>query len=390
MPPASRLISRRLRKVSPNHESSIPAGRTSAKPPLSEKNEFRLYEAALILRLDTEAGTCNLELEYKSPPEVCASEEASHVFKAAARVGDKLYTCTSTEAVIFEVPSFKQIGYVSLPCFNDLHHIAPMSDGSLLVASTGLDMVVRFTLGGEVLDQWNVLGGDPWGRFSRDVDYRRIESTKPHQSHPNHVFQLGEEIWVTRFSQRDAICLSNREKRIAIDVQRPHDGLVYGDHIYFTTVDGKIVIADRNRLQVVQVVDLTEIHAALNPSDNLLGWCRGILPLDERREAETQSAGPRQLALLHASNGHVERRADSELIQDRHRDFTIICIPVIERDYYRAFGQSLPVLETFDQLIQADRMVITAKHLHLGAECGNRMNNAPKGVCVRRGSGITE
>jgi hypothetical protein len=248
-----------------------------------KEDEFRLYEAALILRLDTETGTCILEVEYKSPLEACASKESSHVFKAATRAGDKLYTCTSTEALIFEVPSFKQVGYVSLPCFNDLHHIAPMPDGSLLVASTGLDMVVRFTPSGQVLDQWNVLGGNPWSRFSRDVDYRRVESTKPHQSHPNHVFQLGEEVWVTRFSQRDAICLTDCGKRIPIDVQRPHDGLVWGDHIYFTTVDGKIVIADRNRLQVNQIVDLSNIHSVLDPEGGLLGWCRGILLLDERR-----------------------------------------------------------------------------------------------------------
>ena len=247
------------------------------------EDEYRLYEAALILRLDTEAGTSVLEVEYKSPPDVRATEESSHVFKSATLVGETFYTCTSTEALIFKVPGFKRIGYVSLPCFNDLHHIAPMPDGSLLVANTGLDMVVRFTTNGQVLEQWNVLGEDPWSRFSQDVDYRRVETTKPHHSHPNAVFHLGEEIWVTRFSQRDAICLTHPGKRIPIDVQRPHDGLVCGDRIYFTTVDGKIVIADRSRQKVDQIVDLNQIHRADHPEDCLLGWCRGVLPLDERR-----------------------------------------------------------------------------------------------------------
>jgi hypothetical protein len=249
----------------------------------TQEDEYRLYEAALILRLDTEAGTAILEVEYKGPREARASEESSQVFKSATLVGDKFYTCTSTEVLVFEVPSLKRISYVSLPCFNDLHHVAPMSDGSLLVASTGLDMVVRFTPNGEVLQQWNVLGADPWSRFSRDVDYRMVESTKPHQSHPNAVFQLGEEVWVTRFSQRDAICLTNPEKSIRIDVQRPHDGLVCGDRIYFTTVDGKIVIVNRSRLEVDRVVDLTNIHTSVDPNDCLLGWCRGIFPVDERR-----------------------------------------------------------------------------------------------------------
>jgi hypothetical protein len=229
------------------------------------------------------AQTAIVEVEYKSPIEVCASEESSHVFKSATLIGNKFYICTSTEGLIFEVPGFKRIGYVSLPCFNDLHHIAPTPDGNLLVANTGLDMVVRFTPCGQMLEQWNVLGADPWSRFSRDVDYRKVDSTKPHQSHPNAVFQLGEEVWVTRFSQRDAICLTSPGKSIRIAVQRPHDGLVFGDRIYFTTVDGKIVIADSSRLEVEQIIDLSEIHKTRDRDDVLLGWCRGVLPLDEHR-----------------------------------------------------------------------------------------------------------
>lgn len=247
------------------------------------EDESHLYEAALILLLDTVAGTTILQMEYKSPSEARASEDSSHVFKSATLVGNIFYTCTSTEVLIFKMPGFNRVGYVSLPCFNDLHHITPTPDGNLLVANTGLDMVVRFTPGGQILEQWNVLGEDPWARFSKNVDYRKVDSTKPHHSHPNSVFQLGEEVWVTRFSQRDAICLTSPGKSIRIDVQRPHDGLVCGDSIYFTTVDGRIVIADRARLEVKQIVDLNEIHKADDRRDALLGWCRGVLPLDERR-----------------------------------------------------------------------------------------------------------
>jgi hypothetical protein len=144
-------------------------------------------------------------------------------------------------------------------------------------------MVVKFTPEGRVLAEWNVLGKDPWSRFSRDVDYRKVDSTKPHESHPNSVFQLDEDVWVTRLSQRDAVCLTSPGKRINIDVQRPHDGLVCGDRIYFTTVDGRIVIANRRTLAIDQIVDLNEIHRERHENDALLGWCRGVLPRDERR-----------------------------------------------------------------------------------------------------------
>jgi hypothetical protein len=74
------------------------------------------------------------------------------------------------------------------------------------------------------------------------------------------VFELNGETWVTRFKQRDAICLDNRAKRIDIAVESPHDGLICGNRIYFTTVDGRIVIAHRRTLQVDEIVDLKKIN----------------------------------------------------------------------------------------------------------------------------------
>lgn len=81
------------------------------------------------------------------------------------------------------------------------------------MVNTGLDMVVRVTPEGRVLEEWDVLLEPAWQRFSRDIDYRKIVSTKPHRSHPNFVFELGDEVWVTRFEQRDAICLTAPQKR---------------------------------------------------------------------------------------------------------------------------------------------------------------------------------
>lgn len=254
-------------------------GARQRKSILKADNEFRAYEAALILRLDPSSGKASVCVEYKSPLEVRASEQASSGFKCASLVGNKLYTCTSTEVLVFTVPSFQRIAYFSLPYFNDLHHVTPTKDNNLLVVSTGLDMVAKFTPEGETLALWNVLGEDPWSRFSPDVDYRKIETTKPHKSHPNFVFELGEEIWVTRFMQSDAVCLTSPGKRIDIEVEKPHDGLLFDDHLYFTTVDGHVVIANRHTLQVERIFDLNEIDR----KKAVLGWCRGLLPLDDRR-----------------------------------------------------------------------------------------------------------
>ena len=246
---------------------------------LRSEEEWNLYESALILELDPQSGHARTCVEYKSPPEVRAHEHSSVVFKAGTIVGNTLYACTATEVLIFKLPEFQRIGYVSLPALNDVHHVTVTTDGNLLVANTGLDMVIKFNLQGEVLSEWAVTDEALWSRFSRDIDYRKVDSTKPHQAHPNFVFELNGETWVTRFRQRDAICLDHPCKRIDIAVQSPHDGLICGDRIYFTTVDGKIVIANPRTLQVDDIVDLKKI----NGSDVLLGWCRGVLPLDERR-----------------------------------------------------------------------------------------------------------
>jgi hypothetical protein len=193
-------------------------------------------------------------------------------------MGDKLYTCTTTEVLIFQVPSFRQVGYISLPCFNDLHHAIPASDGNLLVVSTGLDMVFKVSLGGEVLQEWCVVDEAPWTRFSRSVDYRKIETTKPHLSHPNFVFELNGETWVTRFTQRDAISLNGSKARIDIALEKPHDGVLWGDHLVFTVVDGKVIFANRQTHRVDRVLDLRQIQD--RNQQVLPAWCRGVLPVD--------------------------------------------------------------------------------------------------------------
>jgi hypothetical protein len=231
------------------------------------------YQKAILLELDTRERHATVKLEYVSPPEACPAEDPAILFKSGTLIGDLLYVCTQTEVLVYRVPSFERVAYVSLPMFNDVHHVRPTRDGNLLVANTGLDMVVEVTLTGDIVQLWNVLGEEPWQRFSRDIDYRRVRTTKPHHAHPNHVFHIGDEPWATRFEQRDAVSLVDPARRIEIGLERVHDGVVDGDHVYFTTVNGQVAIAETTSLKVVEVLDLTRSH----PPQMLLGWARGLL-----------------------------------------------------------------------------------------------------------------
>jgi hypothetical protein len=157
--------------------------------------------------------------------------------------------------------------------------VYPSHTGTLLAVVTGLDLVVEVTTDGVLVREWNVVGQDTWAKFSKQTDYRKIATTKPHPSHPNHVFELDNEVWVTRLMQRDAICLTNLGPRIDIAVEKPHDGYVFGDKLYFTTVDGHVVIANWKRQKVEQTIDLNRMSGQ---SGQVLGWCRGVLPVNEQ------------------------------------------------------------------------------------------------------------
>ena len=254
-------------------------GGRQRKRVLKKEEEWALYEKAVILKVDAERAEVRSCVEYESPAEARAENEYSILFKAGSLEGDKLYACTSTEVLVYELPQFKRTAYISLPCFNDLHHVRPTPEGNLLVANTGLDMVVELTLEGKVLREWNALGGEPWERFSRSVDYRRVATTKPHRSHPNHVFLLDGQIWVTRAQQKDAICLTDGSRRIPIGGEYIHDGCIFAETIYFTSVDGRLILVDRKCLQMVEVIDLKTIAGS---GGELLGWCRGLWVVDER------------------------------------------------------------------------------------------------------------
>jgi hypothetical protein len=243
------------------------------RPLTASATDWYEYQLGLILEVIPETGEVCRRVEYVSPPEACAAENPQILFKSGTVLDDRLYVCTQTEVLVYTLPEFRQAGYLSLPCFNDLHHVRPTPAGTLLVANSGLDMVLELTPGGGLLNEWSVLGEESWRRFSRAIDYRKGISTKPHAAHPNYVFTLDEDVWATRFQQQDAICLTRAGRRIPIGIERVHDGVLHAGRLFFTTVNGHVVIANAASLKVEEIVDLNSMHA----DDSLLGWCRGIL-----------------------------------------------------------------------------------------------------------------
>ena len=255
-----------------SNELYVVGGRQQALRPLSAGNrDWNGYEEGVILRINPSTGEWKEAITYISPPEALAAEDPAITFQAGTIKDRLLYVCTQTEVLIYRLPEFEQLGYLSLPIFNDLHHVYPTPRDSILIANAGLETVMEVTLEGKVLHAWNVVDQSP-PKISSDVDYRKV-STKPHRSHPNYLFYLDSHPWTTRFHQGDAICLTQPDKRIPISTERIHDGVVHEGRVYFSSVNGCIYIANATTLQVERVIDLNRMHS----DESLLGWCRSLL-----------------------------------------------------------------------------------------------------------------
>ncbi len=246
--------------------------------------EWQHFQTAIVVMVKMPQREASAVHRYSSPSSVCP-EFPSIIYKAGSLEGDRLFLCTQTECMIYRLPDFSVEHYVSLPLFNDLHHVTPTARDTLLIAVTGLDLVVEIDFAGTLINEWDVLGADTWTKFSKDIDYRKVPTTQPHCAHPNFVFMLGDEIWVTRCDLKDAVCLTNRSKRIDLSgtqshpVDIVHDGILYGSRLYFTAVDGNVLIVDTASRETIEVVDLKDIVK----SDYPLGWCRGIKVVDDER-----------------------------------------------------------------------------------------------------------
>jgi hypothetical protein len=245
------------------------------------ENEWFSYEEASIVRVDAETHEVTECCRYSTPDEIRPDDpRANIVFKAGSLDNGDLLVCTQTEILRYSLPEFKQIGYLTHPWLNDVHHVVRLEDGRILVANTGLDQILEMSVEGEVLGEWPAIPGlDTWGRFDRERDYRRVITTKPHQCHPNYIFQYKGEIWVSRFVQKDLLCLSDPSKTIDIGVEKIHDGNVLENIVYCTSVDGHVVLADLEKLEIVQVHDL----GSYSDNSHQLGWCRGLHILDKGR-----------------------------------------------------------------------------------------------------------
>src|SRR3954466_10177826 len=101
------------------------------------------YQKAVAAELDIATGLSTLHTEWVTPDGARPDVNPAILFKSGTRVGDRLYLTSQTEVFVYTLPDFTLETYLSLPFFNDVHHVRPTPEGNLLIAVTGLDMVAE-------------------------------------------------------------------------------------------------------------------------------------------------------------------------------------------------------------------------------------------------------
>lgn len=229
------------------------------------------YGRAVAAVIDTATSEVSVVAEV-GPEDATPSFADQLTFKGASISDDELLICTMTDVRRFALHSLSAVGSpVTSTLMNDVHHAIRLKSGEILVANAGLDNCLIVDDAGWVIEAWNGLTGARDEQIRRDpTDYRLI-STKPHECHPNQVFEYDGDSWMTRFHQRDAVTLDG-SRRIAVGLERMHDGVVFKDDVIFTTVDGNLVFTSPTSARDHRRIDLT----ALDGREEHLGWLRGL------------------------------------------------------------------------------------------------------------------
>jgi hypothetical protein len=214
-------------------------------------------------------------MNYSSPPEHCPEVYPSIRFTAMSFNDDKIILPTGTEVLFVDKSKLEIERCISNKYFNDVH-FARIIDDELAVVSTGLERIVFLDLKTENIKRIIKPGNMDFKEVDETIDYRKINSTSPHLVHPNYLINDINNIYITRFAQKDIVDLNNPNVSFPVAEERIHDGKIIGGKIYFTSVDGNVIILDLRTKKILKKIDLWKI----DERKGLLGWCRGIEVID--------------------------------------------------------------------------------------------------------------
>ncbi|HWO25248.1 MAG TPA: hypothetical protein VNO30_41195 [Kofleriaceae bacterium] len=251
-------------------------------------------------RLDLERGTRERLLSFL-PPEPHRVPEKG--FTGAAWLDDdSLLACGFDAVWRFTPSSGRCTGRLHQPDFNDLHGLAvDAAAAQLHVCNTGLDAIETFDLAGRFLGRsamspawfeaarqrgaavdraafehvlaagWKEMPSptltSPIGSYYHQAEDEPFHRRKVRDyAHPNHVIVWGDHLVVTLLARRELRCMRTHNAVAHLEAP-PHDGVLVGDDLWLTTVDGRVWRVARGGAAALVVDTSATGH---------LGWCRGL------------------------------------------------------------------------------------------------------------------
>lgn len=224
----------------------LSGGRQSRDAGVLDRQHGPLYDRGILARLDPARGSLE------------AWVTGEQRFGASSVDGDHVLTCTPS-AVVRVAPD-GTTATLAHPWLADVHH-ALVVDGITHAASTATDGIVALGAAPRFLPTAPGIG-PPTGPWTGG----------PSLTHPNFVFRVDGVLHATRGTRGDAVATGDLGRPWAIAPVVVHDGIVTGDGVWFTRVDGHLVLVDPATGQIAQSVALQRPGDGPEP----LGWCRGL------------------------------------------------------------------------------------------------------------------
>ena len=195
----------------------------------------------------------------------------------------QLVACDFNQVYLINRDDLTVIASLQDKAFNDLHHIAVYED-KVYVCNTGFDSLDRLNAELVLIERLPLVAISDLekrlkGEYTFSGDYydspeqiplfcrRKVPDT----FHINYCVSIQDRMLLTSFKDRVLLDASTGKTVSNKLNSQPHDGFVDGDHLWITTVTGKIYRAAVSLpLQFKQVADV--FHQG-----EYQGWCRGLL-----------------------------------------------------------------------------------------------------------------
>ena len=197
------------------------------------------------------------------------------------------------------IDDFKLKTIISNNLMNDLHGIH-VDEEHIITVLTGKDTVVINNHQGEIIDHFTIQRdlSVVKDKSIETVDWRFLSKQFRGSTgywHFNYVQKIGDEIWLTTRNANAFIVIEIETMKARLSLMNlctpalVHDGLFYNGKFYFTSIDGKIIIAEDSRksnMIVRETVDDIKLYnrdlvskiIRINETDfrREPNWCRGI------------------------------------------------------------------------------------------------------------------